>query len=1180
MMVIPMSSALDFSIDNYKNYDKQPIQKYGDISIYDKGQLGEDTLLAKYSLIENDCSVVECYSKVKVYLGSSGSLISQVDFRNTADKSEQLNYQFYLEKRETYTSPVYEDVCEELTDKNGTKYNSCVYTQTKNVTNENVYNVPYNFETLPAREEPYVLTLSAKRKPNQAIDWIPSSEFGFSLNEWAWWDTSWKTKAPISINTTNATAIGNVSILMNITWNTSMSQNFSDLRFLDAEEDEELGYWFYNNTFITNNSVQVWVRMNRNISVAQNTTIWMYYNNSQVQTSSNIQKAFLFGDDFNGTNVNFNTMWQSADQTKYNQTGGILYMSAITATFNNLLNSNRSFNNYKMEARLNCSLVSSSLCSFIENNPTPQVSLRNVGVAIRSSGFLIALAGTDVDAGTAADQKWYRFDIDVPSSNNSRLSAKTDERNSTLHERNGTAGQTTNYLGLFAYANPGAVDWVYVRTYYNDAQLSYTLGASQGQTFLSISSTIVTPTNNSNLGTNIFFNGTQAATAGDLANATLYVWNSSGVNGTFTNTITGVTNESNYNISIADGTYYWNILACGTNSSSTVCAFSVTNNTLIVDGTPPTLNVTYPINLVNVPYQAKDTNLTINFTVYDSNIGSCLVEFSQTNSSIGCTVNTTSYNISSINNNSVIISANDTVGNYANSFRSWNYTIFDYGTTYNLNANGGSSQTFTNNFTYDNTRFNVSSVTLHYNNTAYSGTLIGTTNNRLSNTTLTVPAVVGSANKNFFWSYLLTNASSTIQINSTSLTQTIGQSYFVLCNATITNRFLNISFKDESTLGIINATIPTSTFTFWEGSSNVNASYTFINTTANLDYEFCYSSPSNTISVFPYVQYASSGYPQRVYNPSALTLTNQTTNLTLYLLSSSTGQYVTFQVVSAANQVLSGVAVTATRSIGGSDVTVGYGTTGEDGTVTFWLDPNFVHSYTFVKSGLPSVSSSFAPTQTSYTITMGSSTSSVNTSIQGISYLIYPNNSFLYNDTSYTFGINLSSTYWSLDSYGFNLRLKNGTVITGATTSTSGTLITTTYDTNNQSIIYMDYFWAINGNYSNATQFWIVQNTDYTQWSIAVFFTDLNTYIDSGLFGLDEFGRYLIAFLVLFITTGVISYKYGLTSPLSVFTMVFAVVFFLDVVTGILPDIRGISHLLTYISALVLILVILREVER
>ena len=238
-----------------------------------------------------------------------------------------------------------------------------------------------------------------------------------------------------------------------------------------------------------------------------------------------------------------------------------------------------------------------------------------------------------------------------------------------------------------------------------------------------------------------------------------------------------------------------------------------------------------------------------------------------------------------------------------------------------------------------------------------------------------------------------------------------------------------------------------------------------------------------------------------------------------------------------------------------------------------------LHTFSFVKSGYTTYTYSEAPTQTSYTITLPGGVTTTDDYSRGMKLYTYPSGE-LTNDTSYIFIFNLTSDYWEVDSFGFDLRLKNGTNAGFDSSTTEGTGATLTYDVNNQSIIYMDYYWIIEGNTSIGTTYWVVTNSLYTDWSIKTFFVDLGLYLDSGIFGLDNFGRYLITFLILFISVGIFSFKYGFTSPVPLTVLTFSIVFFLDIVVGLIPQLRGIDYLVTYLAGLIMIVTIIGEVSR
>lgn len=500
----------------------------------------------------------------------------------------------------------------------------------------------------------------------------------------------------------------------------------------------------------------------------------------------------------------------------------------------------------------------------------------------------------------------------------------------------------------------------------------------------------------------------------------------------------------------------------------------------------------------------------------------------------------------------------------------WDWKIFENEITYNSTTYESKYEGFTINLTANSS---LTDVNLVYDGTSYDTTKSGTT----YTTTLSVPLVSSQTNKTFYWDFVYGGGN----INSTSNNQTIENLIFSLCNSTLTTVFWNFSFADEGNSSSLNGTIPSSTFYFWINNQSLNQTLSYTNTTANPTYEFC-SSANVTLNVDAYIQYAASGYPQRVYDPSTLPLTNTTTNKILYLLTTDDGIYVTFQVVNTAEQVLEGVLVIANRSIGGELTTVAQGPTGADGTVTLWLNPDFIHVFSFSKSGYTTYETSFAPTQSSYTITLSGGTTPAGYDYsRGISYTIRPILEELLNGTIYNFNYTLSSSYWDVTNFGFTLQYTNGTIFDTQSASTNGGFLSTTFNTSNYTGVLMEYWWTINGTQINNTLFWNIRESEYTGESVNNFFDRLGNYLDQGIFGIDNFGRYLLIFIVLFIAVGIMSYQFGLTSPISISSMIFAMVFFFDVVLGLLPTpINAIPHSITFMALIALIVIIFREVQR
>jgi len=73
-----------------------------------------------------------------------------------------------------------------------------------------------------------------------------------------------------------------------------MNSDYSDLRFTNASENSELGYWIY---FANSTEVRVRVRIEDNLIANDNVSIYMYYDNPDASTTSDIADAHIVGED-------------------------------------------------------------------------------------------------------------------------------------------------------------------------------------------------------------------------------------------------------------------------------------------------------------------------------------------------------------------------------------------------------------------------------------------------------------------------------------------------------------------------------------------------------------------------------------------------------------------------------------------------------------------------------------------------------------------------------------------------------------------------------------------------------------------------------------------------------------------------------------------------------------------
>jgi len=546
------------------------------------------------------------------------------------------------------------------------------------------------------------------------------------------------------------------------------------------------------------------------------------------------------------------------------------------------------------------------------------------------------------------------------------------------------------------------------------------------------------------------------------------------------------------------------------------------------------------------------------------------------NDTLNCSDNSTTFT-PIINYQNLTFYGQDSVGNVNSSFVEWEYKIFKNAETYNTTVYETGIETFSINVTANTS---LTAASLIYKGTSYAASQSGTVWSR----TLDIPEGVGS--NSFNWSF--TYAGDTI-VSDTS-TQTVSGTNFSLCGGDGGSvPFLNFTFKDESDLSVINnGTIPSSTWNYWLGTGTVNKTYTLINNTGNPSYAFCSTPPDRNLTIDYTLQYEDQegDYIQRLLNPGALSFSNDTTDTVLYLLKSTDGIYVTFQVQDVSESPAAGVVVVGTRVIDSVTTVVASGTTDAAGAVTFFLDSDFEHTFVFTGTGYDVYTTSIYPTQSSYTVQLATgATSGINDYTQGISSSINPNNETLFNDTLYTFDFILTSNYWTVDSFGFVLRNSSDDSVASNTVSANGGTATVNYNVGNSSAnIVMNYWWEINGNYTNGSRQWYVISSAGTDWSISNFFDDFSNYSSGeGLFGLGGFGKAIIVFLIIFVFVGLMSYKFGLVSPAGVASLAFGLVLFFDVGLGLMNEFNPISavpNFPTIFMGLILAGTLFREVYR
>ena len=365
--------------------------------------------------------------------------------------------------------------------------------------------------------------------------------------------------------------------------------------------------------------------------------------------------------------------------------------------------------------------------------------------------------------------------------------------------------------------------------------------------------------------------------------------------------------------------------------------------------------------------------------------------------------------------------------------------------------------------------------------------------------------------------------------------QQVNPILFGLCNATLTVQYINFSFKDEETLLDLNATMDTSTWVYYLGDGTDTKTLIFSNTSLNDNYAFCLSPGNRTLHNTRNIQYASTGYPQRKYDASS-DLTNVTTNKTLYLLSSTDGIYSTIQVVDQDGDKVSGAEVTVERQFSGIWTIIGQETTDDAGLVTFWLNPDYDHRFTFVDDDCTGLTVTIRPTQTQYTqqLQCGVSDAIYVSQIEGIKYARRPGTGIIQPGT-YNFSFQIVSSKENLVNVSMQLvNSSNGVVLNSTYSScTPGgcTIYVMHVITGGDDIKGKYYIDIGNGTIllEGDARWRVIDIPTVGKVGIKTFFNDIRYVIDEWGDDTDtaDFNRLVIVFFFMALTISALNYQFG-----------------------------------------------------
>jgi len=209
---------------------------------------------------------------------------------NQSDDVDITSVRVLVTKKLNRTIVIGKENCTETQNENGTTTTTCDILYGTEEYEKKFWKPIHKRTYVVHKSRWYYIDIVGKRTPSlgtYATDVIPEI-MGLQLSELAWWNASWKSKKPIVVKTTKN--ITNYQLFINVTYDSDMNSDFSDLRFVDKTQSKEYVYFIQNK--VDGSYADIWVR--GNFTTDNGTQIYMYYNNSLATSESDAKKVFDF----------------------------------------------------------------------------------------------------------------------------------------------------------------------------------------------------------------------------------------------------------------------------------------------------------------------------------------------------------------------------------------------------------------------------------------------------------------------------------------------------------------------------------------------------------------------------------------------------------------------------------------------------------------------------------------------------------------------------------------------------------------------------------------------------------------------------------------------------------------------------------------------------------------------
>jgi hypothetical protein len=362
---------------------------------------------------------------------------------------------------------------------------------------------------------------------------------------------------------------------------------------------------------------------------------------------------------------------------------------------------------------------------------------------------------------------------------------------------------------------------------------------------------------------------------------------------------TGATNTSIFTNSYANAdSILWTCQACDSDGD---CGFASENRTVSIDTNAP--NIVINSGSGSQDYGSLANNYTINYTISDSSLDSCYIQYpipdicvwggvgSCNTHYISCSdgvsyeTNFTLIPYSGYaGRDSAKIFANDSVGNLDSVKFNWSFKVFENNVSYDSELPEGSLATFNSEVKMSD-GFTLSQAIFNYNGTNYTTSL--DYSGGIYNISASIFAPTVSLDTNFSFNFFLTLNDGTF-ISTRLNTQKVINTNFGICGGVSNDSLINISLKDEIYKTPLIGTIEFSGEIISKSSNNIVATiYQNFTNVANASICFSPSTDYNLYYLNSEIKYYSDGYAPELYIIQRADMGDYPINLSLFDLVSN-----------------------------------------------------------------------------------------------------------------------------------------------------------------------------------------------------------------------------------------------------------------------------------------------------